>query len=271
MTESTNNTTQVRTESNHSVRAQLSLRPTTARTESQRDAATEAYLADQKQQQAMSRGGRSYLDIDEAYDLGVGAKSTWYEPGASTTMNVRQVDPAHKAKLDNMLSQGLISQKGYETEIRQILGDDPFAAPAADAGLEALQYDAETSKNAQWTMGQVGEAAFNSALTSYVMGDQTAAVNLAKQLGEHGVTASDITGMYDSMAQTAAGKINAVMEANGDLDVSVSEVTEWARSLEPGQQVYHLTRTAMAEALFDNFQHMPEVIQAYRLAVRKPR
>ena len=219
----------------------------------------------------MSRGGRAYLNIDDAYDLGVGAKSTWYEPGASTTVNVRQVDPQHKSKLDNMLSQGLISKQGYEAEIRSILGDDPFAEAAPETGLDALEYDAETSKNARWTMGHVGDAAFNTALTSYVMGDTTAAVNLAKDLEQFGVTANDITGLYDSMAQTAAGKINAVMEANGDLDVSVSEVIEWARSLEPGQQVYHLTRTAMAEALFDNYKHVPEVVQAYRLAARKPR
>ena len=271
MTELTINTTQVSTESRSASRAHLALRPTPTPTESQREAATDAFLADQKQQQAMSRGGRSYLDIDEAYNLGVGAKSTWFEAGASTTVNVRQVDPDHKAHLDKMLNNGIISQQAYENEIREILGDDPFAEVAPEADLEPLQYDTETSKNAQWTIGQVGDAAFRNAMTSYVMGDQTAAVNLATQLQEYGVTPTDITGMYDSMAQTAAGKIAAVMEANGDHDVSVNEVIDWARSLEPGQQVFHLTRTAMASALFDNFQHVPEVVQAYRIAKRKPR
>jgi len=264
-------TTQVTSESSSSGRAHLSLSPTAARTESQRSASVDAYLADQKEQQAMSHGRQRHLDIDEAYNLGVGVKSTWYEPGASTTVNVRQVDPQHKAHLDNMLSQGLISQKGYETEIRGILGDDPFAEAPPEADLAPLQYDTETSNNARWTMSQVGQGAFNNALVSYAMGDSTAAVNLANQLQEQGVTPSDITGLYDTMAQTAAGKIAAVMEANGDHDVSVSDVINWAKSLEPGQQVYHLTRTVMAEAIFDNFKHVPEVVQKFRLFQNKRR
>lgn len=256
-------------------RAHLALRPTQTDT---RDADTrysdgvDNYLAEQKRQQAASYGGRDYLDIDEAYNLGVGVKSTWFEPGASTTTVKRMVDHSYKATLDELKANGQLSDGAYQRGLQEA-GFVPEAtvddSPAA--GLEPLQYDTETSDHAQWTINQVGRGTFNNALTSYVMGDSTAAMNLADRLQEHGVTPNDITGMYDSMAQTAAGKIAAVMEANGDEDVSVSEVIDWARQLEPGQQVFHLTRTAMASALFDNFQHVPEVVQAYRIAKNKRR
>lgn len=253
-------------------RAHLALNPTRT-AEADYQESVDRYLADQKEQKALSRGGRDYLDIDEAYDLGVGVQSTWYEPGASTEASIhRQGDLKYKAQLDHLKSINALSDAAYQQGLREagflpedVVNDSPAS------GLEPLQYDTETSNNAQWTIGQVGQGAFNNALTSYVMGDSTAAMNLANQLQEHGVTPNDITGMYDSMAQTAAGKIAAVMDANGDHDVSVNEVIEWARSLEPGQQVFHLTRTAMASALFDNFQHVPEVVQAYRIAKRKPR
>ncbi|WP_066965954.1 hypothetical protein [Microbulbifer sp. Q7] len=257
-------------------RAHLALRPTQTDT---RDADTrysdgvDNYLSEQKRQQAASYGGRDYLDIDEAYNLGVGVKSEWFEPGASTTTSKRIVDHKHKAMLDELKANGQLSDAAYQRGLEEagyqqeeIAEDD---SPAA--GLDPLQYDEETSNNAQWTINQVGESAFRMAMTSYVMGDSTAAMNLADRLQTRGVTPDDITGMYDSMAQTAAGKIAAVMEANGDEDVSVNEVMAWAKQLEPGQQVYHLTRTAMASALFDNFKHVPDVVQKYRLTKRKPR
>ena len=256
---------------NYQSRAHLSLNPTrtaSADADDQYQEQLDSYLEDQKAQQAESRGGRQYIDIDEAYNLGAGVDSRWYEPGESYTFKARSVDHNYKAQLDTLKANGNLSDAAYQQGLREagFLDDEPEAGP--DAGLAPLQYDEETSNNAQWTIDQVGGQAFRHALTSYVMGDSTAAVNLAGQLQEHGVTPSDITGLYDSMAQTALGKINAVMEANGDLDVDVMDVVQWARGLERGQKL-DLARSVMAGALFDNFDLVPELIQAYRLAKTK--
>lgn len=258
----------VSTESRHSDRSHLALRPAPARTESQRDASREAYLADQKAQQQMARGGRDYHNIDEAYDLGVGVQSTWYEPGASTTVNVRQLDPEFKSKLDYMKDNGLISEQAYRNEINSALGKDIFVEAPPEADVQPLLFDQATSDNAHWVQGQVGRARFNTALSSYMMGDSTTAMNIADDLKQHGVTPNDMTGLYDSMANQAVNKIAEVMEANGDTDVDVFELAQWAKGLERSQQ-RELATTVLASAMYNDFTHVPELVQAFRLAKRK--
>nr|WP_010133234.1 hypothetical protein [Microbulbifer agarilyticus] len=267
MTEITKHGTMINTETNRSGRSNLALRPTST-SESQREAATEAYLADQKAQQAMSRGGRDYLDIDKAYDLGVGVKSNWINPHESTTTTVRQVDPAYKASLDRMKDNGTISEETYNNAISSALGIDPHAEAPPEADVERLEFDKETSDNARWVQGTVGESKFNAALTAYVMGDSTPALDIASHLTGFGVTAQDMTGLYDSMANQALSKIADVMEANGDTDVDVYEMAQWAKGLERGQ-TRELATSVLASAMYNRFNNVPEVAEAFRRAKSK--